>query len=314
LRMKQQLCRILYIEKPTKTVGGSIISLYELVRGLDKRMYEPVVLLYGPSRYRDKFEALGIKVIVLSDRATDGGPEPAKPAASSARDIARSLGRYSRPVAAAYQTAKQLFVLARTEWPLVRRVANIIAAEGIDLVHHNTTLRGNRATVLAARLAGVPQICHIRLLKEFSFIERYISRFVDQFIYNSTAVERLYRQLGIPAAKGQVIYNPINIENFSHPEELAGLRRELGLGEQDRLVSNVGRLDWWKGQDYFLEAMAKVIEVEPRARALLVGDFNPTPKNQAHLQRLQQLVADLNLADRVTLTGFRPDVQRMMAA
>ena len=309
--MKQQLCRILYVEKPTETVGGSIISLYELVRGLDRRTYEPVVLLYGPSRYREKFEALGIQVIVLNEQAPAEPPAPAGPAS---RDIARTLGRYSSFLAEGYNAAKQLYLLARTDWPLARRVARIIASQDIDLVHHNTTLPGNRATVLAARLAGVPQVCHIRLLKDFSFIELYISRFVDQFIYNSTAVERLYRQRGIPAAKGQVIYNPIDTENFNNPAGLAGLRIELGLGEQDRLVSNVGRLDWWKGQDYFLEAMARVVEVEPRARALLVGDFNPSPRNQAYLQRLQQLVADLKLADRVIFAGFRSDIPRIMAA
>ena len=310
MKMGQKRYRILYVEKPTETVGGSVISLYELVRGLDTTRYEPVVLFYGPSAYRGRFQALGVKVLVLNDRQ----PPLPPPAQDSRRDIETRLSRYGNWLADGYKTIKQLYKMARVDWPLARRVARIIKEEKIDLVHHNNTLTANRATIIAARLAGVPQVCHVRMLHPFSPLERWLGSFVTTFIYNSRAVEDLYRRLGIPAAQGQVVYNPVDVETYKATNHLAELRAEFGLSDGDRLVSNVGRLSWWKGQDYFLEAIAQTVRQMPNIKALVVGGPGFEARDQAYYQRLQQLLIELGLSGHVIFTGFRADVPRIMAA
>jgi glycosyltransferase involved in cell wall biosynthesis len=307
--MKSRCRRILFVEKPI-FVGGSVISLYELVRGLDTTLYEPVVLFYGPNPYRQRFEALGAKVMTLSERAPAAGP----PGGHPKRDIAASLSRYSPALAEGYRAAKESYLLGRRDWPLARRIARLIKAEAIDLVHHNNSLRSSRASILAAWLAGVPQLCHVRMLHDFSAVERFLARRVDSFIYISKAVEQHYRQQGLPAGQGQVIYNPINFEVFERANHSAEFWAEFGLSGRDLLVTNVGRLDSWKGHDYFLEAMAEVIQAQPRAKALIVGEADAQPRNQAYYRRLQQLVTELKLSDHVIFTGFRPDVPRIMAA
>lgn len=298
--------RILYVEKPP-SIGGSVISLYELVRGLDTNLYEPVLLFYGAHPYRERFQALGVKVITLSEQAPT-----ATPSVGSQRDIAASLSRYGHWLAAGYRAAKQVYLLVRRDWPLARRLAYLIKDEEIHLVHSNNS--PNRASILAARLAGVPQVCHVRALHQFSFVERYLAHFVNAFIYISNAVEQFCRNLGIPADKGQVVYNPINVEAFGQVDGVAELRAEFGLANQDRLISNVGRLDWWKGHGYFLQATAEVVQSQPNSKALIVGAPDSTHLNQAYYQRLQQLVTDLGLSDHVIFAGFRTDVPRIMAA
>jgi glycosyltransferase involved in cell wall biosynthesis len=298
--------RILYIEQPA-FIGGSVISLYELVRGLDTSRCQAVVLFHGPNPYRERFLALGVRVIALSEQSP-----VAASLADSRRDIAASLSRYGNWLAAGYRAAKQVYLLVRRDCPLAWRLARLIKAEAIDLVHHNNGL--NRATIVAARLAGVPGICHVRVLEDLSFVDRYLAGFVDSLIYISSAVERCYRGQGIPADKGQVIYNPINVERFRQVDHAAHLRAELGLTDQDRLISNVGRLDWWKGHDDFLRAMAEVTQLQPNAKALIVGAPDATSLSQAYYQRLQRLVTDLGLSDHVVFTGFRTDIPRIMAA
>lgn len=300
--------RILYVEKPP-SIGGSVISLYELVRGLDTSLYEPVLLFHGAHPYRERFRALGVKVITLSEQAPT-----ATPSVGSQRDIAASLSRYGHWLAAAYRAAKQAYLVARRDWPLAHRVACIVRDEAIDLVHHNNNLPGNRATVMAARLAGVPQVCHVRALHQFSFVERYLTHLINAFIYISKAVEQFCHNLGIPADKGQVVYNPINVEAFGQADGVAELRAEFGLTDQDRLISNVGRLDWWKGQDYFLQAMAEVIQSQPNTKALIVGAADSSPSNEAYYHSLQQLLSELELSDHVIFTGFRADIPSIMAA
>ena len=299
--------RILYIEKPA-FVGGSFFSLYELVRGLDTTRYEPVILFHRPNPYRERFRTLGVKVITLSEQ-----PPPVSTSNGPQRDIAASLSRYGHWLAKGYRAAKAVHLLARQDWPLARRLARLIKDEAIDLVHHNDSLRSSRDSVLAARLTGVPQVCHVRRFHEFSFIERYLARFVDCFIYISRAIEQSYCDVGVPADRGLVVYNPINATDFEQVNGVAEFKAEFGL-DQVRLVSNVGRLDWWKGHDYFLQAMAEVIQAQPSVKALIVGQPISKPLNQAYYQRLQQLVTELELSEHVIFTGFRADIPRIMAA
>jgi glycosyltransferase involved in cell wall biosynthesis len=298
--------RILYVEEPA-FVGGSVVGLYELVRGLDAGRYEPLVLFHGPNPYRERFLALGVRVIVLNKQ-----PPTTAPSASSQRDIAASLSHYGNWLAAGYRAVKQAFLLVWRDWPLARRLARVIDDEAIDLVHCNNSL--NRAAIIAARLAGVPHVCHVRGLRRLSFVDRYLARSVHSFIYMSRAVEQCYRSQGIPASRGQVVYDPITVGILGPTDHSAALRAEFGLTDQDWLISNVGRLVWWKGHDDFLRAMAEVIQTQPEAKALIVGASDSSPRNQAYCQELQQLVTDLGLSGHVIFTGFRADVPRIMAA
>ena len=212
--------------------------------------YEPVVLFYGPNPYRERFQALGVQVMTLNEQ-----PPIVAPAAGPQRDIAASLSRYGNWLATGYRDAKQVYLLAHCDWPLARRLARLIKDEAIDLVHSNSGL--DRAAIMAARLVGVPCVCHVRMWKELSFVDRCLARFVNSFVYISKAVEQCYRSHGIHSSRGKLIYNPIDVEAFVQADNGAELRAEFGLTDQNWLISNVGRLDWWKGHDYFLRAMAK---------------------------------------------------------
>jgi len=304
--MSQRRARVLYVEKPV-AVGGSVISLLELVRGLDTDRYEPVVLFFGPNPYRERFTTLGVGILVL------GQMQPANASqVKSRRDIAASLSRYNHNLADAYRAAKDVYLLVRRDMRQARQLARLIRREAIDLVHHNNGLSGSRDGVLAARMVGVPQVCHIRMLHPPSPVERRLARWVDAFIYISTAVERLYCDHGIPAAKGRVVHNPIAVDKFGRADGVNGLRTELGLAANDRVISNIGRLDWWKGHEVFLSAMAQVVQAEPAAKALIVGEADDTPMNRAYAEALHQMVSDLQLSDRVVFAGYRVDIPRIM--
>jgi glycosyltransferase involved in cell wall biosynthesis len=297
----------LYIEQPSK-IGGSVIGLYELVRGLEQSRYEPLVLFHGPNPYREQFRALGVPVFTLTDQA------PTARVTSQRRDIAASLGRYSAKAAAAYRLARWAQLVVRRDWPVARRVARLIKNENIDLVHHNNGMSTNRSTIMAGRLAGVSQVCHARGLEGFAPFERYLARSVDTFIYMSTAIEKLYHDLGIPPDKGTVVYDAFDDKVYENDGHAAALRTEFKLADQVRVISNVGRLDWWKGQEYFLQALAEVTSSHPNVKALIVGTPDPTHLSQAYFEKLKRMVIDLRLSDHVIFTGFRSDVPALMSA
>ncbi|MBE9178833.1 glycosyltransferase [Oculatella sp. LEGE 06141] len=285
--------RILYVELPG-VVGGTVTGLYELVRHLDTSRYEPMVLFHKANHpYRQPFDDIGVKVLSLGEQI--------QPPRTPKSAIAKFQHRVERASWAA---------------SVVARTASLIKREKIDLVHHNDNLPKDRYTVMAAKLANVRQICHIRTLKGLSSFDRRLAGGVDQFIYMSKAIETVYREAGIPAAQGKVVYDGFNstvYEQFD-PNDVAALRAEFGVSDDDWLISNVGRLDNWKGQDYFLEAIAEVVKSHPNLKALLVGAPESTPWNQAYYQKLKQLVVDLDLANHVVFTGYRSDIPRILAA
>ncbi len=306
--MKQRQ-RILYVET-ARLVGGSSISLYELVRGLDPSRYEPVVLFYYDTPYVQKFRENGIRTLILHKDAP-----PTVAAAHAQRDIEQRLRRHGNWLGLAYRYSKEAYRVAQHDWPIARRIACLIKAEGIDLVHHNNSLRGNQSAILGARLAGTPQICHVRMLHPCPPFAHLTQRFIAAFIYISQAVEQSYSAWGIPADRGRVIHNPFQLASMPDAADAAALRAELGLAPDDLVISNVGRICSWKGQDYFVRAMAAVAAAEPRAKALIVGAPNLTaPGEHAYYQDLQRLVHALGLADVVTFTGFRADIPQVMAA
>lgn len=283
--MPRKRHRVLYVQKAPG--GGSVVSLHELVRGLDRSRFEPVVLFHRPSDYVPAFRALGARVLVLDEWL--------------AGERACRTGRVG---------PRNDLIVA---WLLARR----IRAEGIDLVHHNNNLRANRVSVLAAWLAGVPQVCHVRMLRPYSrWTDRLLAGCVRRFIYISTAVERQCRRsIGIPEHKGEVILDPVDVTAFANAGCAARrIRAEFSLGERDPLIANVGRLVAWKGQDYFLRAMAEVARSHPTAKALIVGAPNESAESQAFFHNLQRLAERLGLVDRVIFTGFRSDVPELMAA
>ena len=305
--MKKTKHRILYIEKPA-FVGGSITGLYETIHGLDRDRFEPVVLFHGPNPYREKFHALGVEVIVLNNDLPSGIQQV------STRDIAASLSRFGDWLGDAYRIAKQAQVMWRKDRPLAVRVAEIIREAKIDLIHHNNSLPGDRETIWAGKMAGIPQISYIRVLHDFGFWERRLARSVNLFIYMSQAIEKHYLARGISASQGRVIYDSFDLQTDIHSNHRQALRSEFGVAEQGWVISNIGRLDWWKGHEYFVEAIGQAIKSTPNIKALIVGEPDATALSQSYYQKIQEQVQRLGLVDHVIFTGFRTDIPEIMAA
>ena len=295
------------LSKDRPFIGGSVTGLFELVRGIDRERYEPVMLFHGPNPYRENFRALGIQVETLSEKV----PNPES--TIQKRDIAATLAEYSSTLSNGYLIAKELYLVEKRDRPLAKRIAKLIERLEIDLVHNNNSLPGNRATIMAAQMAGVPQLSHVRMLHTFSFIERRLARAVDGFIFMSSAIEDLYQSLGIPANKGHVIYDAFDAAPYANLEEADKLRAEFSFDANDFVVCIVGRIEWWKGHDDFIQAMAEVIRVHPNAKALIIGSPDPTASGKLFHQKVLALIDELEMGQNVVFTGYRTDIPQLMA-
>ena len=74
----------------------------------------------------------------------------------------------------------------------------------------------------------------------------------------------------------------------------------------------VARIHWWKGQDLFLRAAARIAREVPHARFVLVGDV--VPGEEWRREALKREIARMGIGDRVVWAGYREDIPQVMAA
>ena len=115
-----------------------------------------------------------------------------------------------------------------------------------------------------------------------------------------------------PNVESRLVYDGVPIREVT-PEAAAQARAELGCAADDVLFGVFGRLQRWKGQDVFVAAAGEVARARPRARFVVVGGsvFGLEPE---YFEGLRREAAALGLGERLTFTGFRNDVPRLMAA
>mgnify|MGYP000347909879 CR=1 FL=1 len=302
---------VLFVANTAK--GGVAFSLYRLIKGLDPERYRPIVLFRNLNdlHIHDRLVAAGVRVI--SPRSS--APTGAERRSDARRDIASQLAaRFGQPAAQVYRSLKSAYQFTRYDLRQVYPVWRLIHAERIDLVHSHNGLRGGKAEILAARLAGVPCVCHTHMFAELTGFERVFARSVAAFLYISQAIAADGVRQGLPPARGFVVPNAIDPDEFAPQPEAQTVRREFGWPPETPLIGVVGRLDWWKGHDDFLEAFAAIARQKPQARALIIGAPEPSPRGRAYLAQLQRRAGQPDLVGRVVFTGFRRDIPRLMAA
>jgi glycosyltransferase involved in cell wall biosynthesis len=306
-------CRVLYVA--TTARGGSALSLYCLVSRLDRSRYEPAVLFYVQEHPHigDELADLGIRTPTLQKWCN--GAVPALARSLKRRDIAGWLdARFGRRVGRAYLFLKACYQFMRRDVPKIRPILSAIREHEADLVHINTGLRHGKPGIIASWLARTPCICHVRMLDELGHFDKIFARFVDSFIYISGAVTEHYTAQGIRSVRGTVVHNAIDLSEYTTDLDGTAVRSEFGWNGQERVVGVIGRLDWWKGHEYFLQAMAEAVQEIPNLKGLIVGEPEATRANQEYYRKLRALTESLGLEDRIIFTGFRSDVPRILAA
>ncbi len=170
---------------------------------------------------------------------------------------------------------------------------------------------------LAAR-PGAPQRHHPgqpgrnRALDPLTWLDRYLSRWVNGFIYISQAVAAQQRAAGATVRIAYVVPNGIDLAAFPLDLDGSGVRADLGIAPTTYLVGSVGRLVTWKGHHVVLRAFSEFAAHCPDTRLLIVGE--PDVAEPGYDDYLRELALDLGVADQVTLTGHRADVPQVMAA
>jgi glycosyltransferase involved in cell wall biosynthesis len=145
----------------------------------------------------------------------------------------------------------------------------------------------------------------------FIMLERILARCSDAIIAISPAIrqELLDKHRIGRAEQYHVVPLGFDLSAFAAIDDgaRAAARVSLGIAPQSRVVTTVGRLTAIKQHGLFLDAFAQVAASNPDAIALIVGDGELRSE-------VEQRVAELGIADRVRMLGWRRDLATINAA
>lgn len=207
----------------------------------------------------------------------------------------------------------------RQQW----RLARDMRRERIEIVH-SYNFYANVFAVPAARLAGVPVViasirdAGVYLTPAKKRVQRLACRFADCVLVNAESIRQWLIEEHYPPERIAVIRNGIDLKRFPSAPSAPGLRRELGLPADARLVVMLARLSPLKGFEDFLDAAAAVVRDCPQARFLIVGETfvrrdGAIERDATYRDALARQAARLGIGDHVVFTGFRPDVPALLS-
>jgi glycosyltransferase involved in cell wall biosynthesis len=118
-----------------------------------------------------------------------------------------------------------------------------------------------------------------------------------------------------PPGRVSVVLNGIDVARFQVARQKFNRRQFLDsweLSEDSLLVGTVGELTPLKGQEEFLHAAVQVLRESPTAYFIIAGIDHSRGKE--HHTRIQRLIEELDLAERVRLVGWLEDLAQLYCA
>jgi glycosyltransferase involved in cell wall biosynthesis len=266
--------KVVYLDHVAQMSGGEI-ALLRLLPHLDR--VNPHVVLAEDGPLVAELHLAGISTEVL-------------PMGDGARRLRK---------ASVHGTGVPPFAAAATATYVVR-LARRLRQLKPDLVHTNSLKAGVYGS-LAARLAGVPVMWHVR------------DRIAEDYLPRSAV--RLVRGMSRHLAAAVVANSTATMETLVADREpvviYSVLPEVMSASPVDRVTAGpttygiVGRLAPWKGQHVFLRAFASAFP-DGHERAIVIG--GALFGEDGYARELEALAASLGIAERVEFRGFRTDV------
>jgi len=202
------------------------------------------------------------------------------------------------------------------------RIKNSLRRFGPDVVHTHSAKGGilGRAAAWALDVPAVVHTVHGAPFHPyqgrgpravFRMCERWAARRCHALVAVADAMTDLMVRAGVaPREMFTTIYSGMEVEPFlGSAKHRDAVRRRLGYGPQHIVIGKIARLFPLKGHRYVIQAARNVVDVEPNARFLLVGDG-------ALQGRLRRQIDSAGLDNHFQLTGLVPpdEIPKLISA
>lgn len=265
--------------------GGAQRYVYDLATNLDTNKFEAVVALGGNGELIDRLKNAGIRVIQIE---------------SLQRDIS-----------------------LRQEWESTKELCKIIRQEKPAVLHVNSSKSGGIGTLLG-RLLFVPKVIFTAHGWAFNEDRPWWQKIIIKFLHWLTVLlshrtiavsGAILRQLNWPLVESRtkVLHPGRNIGVMYEAKEAREKIKDLIPGDQlnqsrDLIwLGTIGELHPIKRQTLLLECLALIHEEYPQLRLFIIGEGSERA-------RLEALIAEKNLTDKVFLLGNISEAARFLKA
>jgi glycosyltransferase involved in cell wall biosynthesis len=273
----QRKTKVAFVFNHAFFLGGGEISLSELIRTLDKNLFEPVILVPSSGEIEAFFENQNIQALVT----------PFPPLKQAVCRPVTSFGGF-------------ITTLKQTK-------PSIIHANGSRVCFYS---------VLAGRSLGIPVVWHVReTLKDLFFYDAFLGLASKSIVCvsRSVATKRFGRFCPLFQKKLSVIYNGVNTSRFFRDEQARDqMRTRLAIQNNDVLFGALGNIIPRKGYEFFLQSLAEAKKLNhPLSAKVLIAGRRLDPEYHAMLLRL---ISDLELQGHVLFEEYTENVQPLLSA
>ena len=254
--------------------NGGENSLLAVLPRLAKLGFEPVVAAPSPSEMAQQLQTLGVKTVAWDPQ--------------SAKD-------HRDPVAQRRKLIRQL-------------------VESVDprLVHANSLSMARLCGPVASQM-GVASLAHLRDMMNLSRQAIDDLNCHQRLLAVSEATRDWYQQRGVDSQRLQVLYNGVDLEQFSPQPADGTLQQELGLPADTPILGGIGQIGLRKGWEVLLKAMEQVRKQFSQVHLAVVGERHS--QKQEVIDYHQQLIESARQPDlqgHVHFLGRRDDVAGLL--
>jgi glycosyltransferase involved in cell wall biosynthesis len=193
----------------------------------------------------------------------------------------------------------------------ISALVRFIRRENVHLLDCHSSIA--ISTALGVRMLGIPVVrtLHVHTFKT-NLIHRYLWRWgTDHVIVVSQGIADKLTGMGFKDQQRIfVIPTGIDLDRFRPDVDGGPVRRELGIPESATVISEVAMIRPDKGQKYFIRAVDRIASAWPDVRFLIVGSAT----KPEFCEEIKAEIAALRHPEKVILTGFRQDVEKVIAA
>lgn len=276
------MINILFLHAGAEMYGADKILL-QLVSGLDKSRFNPIVVLPNDGVLVSELKKKGITTYVIN-----------YPILRRKYFNFKGILKYISSFASSCKKIKAFFQKQNIE---------------IDILHVNTTavLEG----IILKKMLNAKLVWHIHeiLLKPkfvVSFLSFLIGCYADKCVAVSEAVKNnLIKSPFISNKMVKVIYNGVDSSVFSPKKNSDYLYQDFGIPRNAIKVGMIGRINSWKGQEDFLHAVSPLLDKFPNLYAIIIG--SAFKGEEWRVQHLLSNIKDEKNSNRIIYSEYRED-------
>ena len=200
-------------------------------------------------------------------------------------------------------------------WGLLKaynKLTPICQTEKVELIYSNTT--GVIVGILVASKLKIPHIWHIHEIIEkptllFRLLSALLNKEMNRCLVVSEAVKNHWAKY-VKKSKMTVLYNGVDYWLFE--DKKTTFRAEQNIPADAIVIGMMGRVHYWKGQDYFLKIAGQLHQQFSNLFFVMVGDA--FPGYEYLYDNLEKIIIEEKLEGRVTQVNYRSDIQNIYNA